>query len=80
MTLKTIDLPPGLPILTYQTLDLPASKQVISLDGLPLGEGVLTETPSPILWNDDTLILWNDDTNIEWDHNTLSPPTIDLKR
>lgn len=80
--IATIDIPPGLPITsTHQTVDLPASKQAISLDGLPLGESVFAEgTPSPIQWNDYSLIRWNDDTIIEWDDADLTPQTIDLKR
>jgi hypothetical protein len=75
------DLSPGLPLSTYQILDLAASKQFISLDGLPLGDSLLVEdASSPILWNDFSLILWNDDTVIEWDDAELTPQTIDLKR
>src|SRR5687767_15295032 len=36
----TFELQPGLPILTYQVIDLPASRQMISLDSLPLGEAL----------------------------------------
>lgn len=37
--MNTIELPPGLPITSdYQTLDLPAYSDAISLDGLPLGD------------------------------------------
>ena len=77
--MKTIELPPGLPIDDYQTIDLPASRQSISLDGLPLGESYTASFASPIQWDEFSFIQWDDGSVIEWDHATVAPQTIDLK-
>jgi hypothetical protein len=75
------ELPPGLRFyVIYHIIDLPASKQVISLDSLPLGETYIADFASPIQWGEFSLMHWDDDSLIEWDAATAAPQTIDLKR
>jgi len=74
-----IELAPGLPIVSYQTLDLDARVQAISLDGLPLGDSFTASFTSDILWDDGTQILWDDDTPILWGEPVVSPSIVELK-